>query len=700
MFVPGENPHVAYEANYGILRHVLASLLPHDQPSLKVSVYVYRNDYASCELSLNVEPFVVITGQFPPPKNKVPLDLVGLKQFFTHGVQLEGGKIEEKGGLVLVGKILMNQRLTGKKVELSDLAVAYRSVFHAGENKAYVSLDPHRDPTLVTVNFGGFLEDTRIGSVVLKADERFKTITCGLDPNSFKDIRQVVRRFVPSFATVGERFLCQKSDHEKRWQGTRFWYYPDSVEVEADMSYEYAVIRRAQFTANAERSRDDYPTREAFEKFKKTQLKPSYRRNINHLNEHYEKYAAAFPELAELSVVARLMGMCIWLERAKCNHIDLDTLLEVELPPCRTPMARNQLMVATLTKVIKSAQIRLSEVQARAVVEYINPVLDQSLDKVFPSNEHLARYLALASGVDKTQSARFLDRAIQKRQLYSGEKSVRKIIHKEDEIGALALYVAGEIDVADPPELTKLDASIRSGKSETKEIERQIKDLSAIMARSNEAHNRNVGRYNRLVDQQRKLAQSVNSKVERYNSQQVVKRSIVQITGGIALEPEEFTVRLVQSSPSLRQLKEVLGTIKRTLGVIGGEGWVRTRSHAGGSSPKHRVLARPWKTEQTHLMKERGLTTATSGSSRRYWRKILQKTAGWRDQVNWGNGRIIERYYDSAKRNINIAEFKAGKLKAHIVGQYDGQDKIVFRKSSRRDLLRPETPPSWWPNGQ
>ena len=62
--------------------------------------------------------------------------------------------------------------LAGEPVSLADLAVAYRAVFHAGDNDAFISLDPNADPALASVNFGGHLEDTRIGAAILAADRR------------------------------------------------------------------------------------------------------------------------------------------------------------------------------------------------------------------------------------------------------------------------------------------------------------------------------------------------------------------------------------------------------------------------------------------------------------------------------------------------------------------------------------------------
>ena len=152
--------------------------------------------------------------------------------------------------------------------------------------------------------FGGYLEDTFIGSVVLDADKRFKTVSCGLDPDSRYDIRDYTRNRVPAFLTEPERSFSRGDVATPTWEGTRYWYYPDSVEIDSDFDYRYAIIRTARFTADAERSRQDFSSDAAFQRLRAAKLDPSTRQNIEHLNRNYDAYAAAFPELRELTKVA------------------------------------------------------------------------------------------------------------------------------------------------------------------------------------------------------------------------------------------------------------------------------------------------------------------------------------------------------------------------------------------------------------
>jgi len=71
------------------------------------------------------------------------------------------------------------------------------------------------------------LEDTRIGSIVLEADKRFKTISSGLDPTSFADLRNDIRTYAPALPPPAN-VICNAGYRVKARGGsvggTRFWY--------------------------------------------------------------------------------------------------------------------------------------------------------------------------------------------------------------------------------------------------------------------------------------------------------------------------------------------------------------------------------------------------------------------------------------------------------------------------------------------
>ena len=135
VFLLGDDPEKAYEENYTIIRHCLSALLPKDGSELTVEVFAYKNKYRDSELRLNLRSYKFNTSNFPPPEGKITIDLLGLKEFFDAGGQLEGAKLDKSKGLILYSKKGLKQTVDRKPVTLADFAATYRAIFHAGDNK-------------------------------------------------------------------------------------------------------------------------------------------------------------------------------------------------------------------------------------------------------------------------------------------------------------------------------------------------------------------------------------------------------------------------------------------------------------------------------------------------------------------------------------------------------------------------------------
>jgi hypothetical protein len=56
--------------------------------------------------------------------------------------------------------------------------------------------------------------------------------------------------------------------------------------------------------------------------------------------------------------------------------------------------------------------------------------------------------------------------------------------------------------------------------------------------------------------------------------------------------------------------------------------------------------------------------------------------------------------YGVTKNTLHIAEYQSGELNNYITGKMTGDNRIVFSKSNRRDLIKPEEPPIWWEDNQ
>ncbi len=471
-FLLGDNPEEAYRQSYSIIRHCLNRLVPTNGHSLEIEVFAYQNEYGPCELRLDTRPYRVSGRSFP--SHGTPVDLAALNGFFDQQPEIAGAQISRQQGLVLIGKGGKHPSVAGSPISLADLAVAYRSVFHAGYNAAYISLDPHRDPTKATVNFGGLLEDTRDGTVVLDADERFKTITSGLDPESHQDLRQRTRRIVPSFRTVAERDLCDGTFAGKpQWIGTRFWFYPDNIEVEGDLAGTTAAVTKPRFTADAERSREDFASAAEFERKKAATLSPSIRTNIDHLNAHYDEYAAAFAEIRELSTVARLIGVAVWLQKADAKWLDLDSLLDVELPACSTVRDRAKMLAANTVR--KSGRDALSPdyVAANARVTYLTPFLDRRVSDLFPSPPDLAAFVRLARGNEDIQPQEYEGEAARLWRQHRNAPA-RRLIASQRDLEAFSSCAADSSRGYSETAIQHLKAAIASEDSELSELEAQI----------------------------------------------------------------------------------------------------------------------------------------------------------------------------------------------------------------------------------
>ena len=697
VFVLGDDPQKSYKDNYSVIRHSLNALAPSNGASLKAEVFAYKNDYAKSELRLNLNPYAVTASSFP--SKAIPLDLSGLAAFFAEAPEIQGTQLERSRGLVLYGKHGEKQTVAGTSISLSDLAVAYRAVFHAGDNEAFVSLDPHIDPTMVAVNFGGFLEDTRIGSVVLEADKRFKTITSGLDPNTFKDLRPYTRKYVASFLSVGEQDLLDTNSLSYgKWIGTRFWFYPDSISIESDLNYKYAMITNPVFMADAERSRDDFVSPEEFQRKKSATLSPSIRRNIDHLNQNYAQYANAFSELKELTTVARLMGICSWLYKANPRNLDLDVLLSVELPSFTTPREKTQLVAANFISYSKSEAVTTNYLIKNSKVTYLSPILDKKVSDHFKNSTNLAKYLCVKHGKEKANYKVYESEALQLFNTYRNVK-VREIINTKKDMEALASYSADSLDVQKPPVVKNLERILKADEQSLEELKSRINQIerSVKSATNDNTYNALVDQHNKLVSQYEAVRKRYNKVLERYNLLGIQRSLGIEISGGINMEPRKFKIRTSQNNVRLKEFRGIMEKVGTKWSTINGsEKWIKNSIGSGVTEIKAKVPKIEW-TPKTETASGGSIYKyIQGGSGHQYWSSIDPQSGSWRDCRRIGGDNYRERSYEPGLQKLQIAEFHSGKLDSFITGQMDDTGRIIFRRSERKDILKPQAPPIWF----
>jgi len=201
-----------------------------------------------------------------------------------------------------------------------------------------MSLDRAWAPHVAAVNYGGRLRDTALGMVSLLSDVRFKTFSVGVDLLGTGDARASIRKTLPDFKTHLERFAFDPSAGAVLNQQTRFWFYPDDVDLTLSAEGDVLAFRRVRMAAASERVEDTGAT----------QVDPAWTRAmVAYLNERHEELGGVFPEIASLDESVRYLALFTWLEAARGRGLpvpDLDALLDVELPASPTPRRFPQLL--------------------------------------------------------------------------------------------------------------------------------------------------------------------------------------------------------------------------------------------------------------------------------------------------------------------------------------------------------------------
>ncbi len=550
LFLPGDDAATAWRKHYSVVRHCLAALASTGGLPVTAEIFAYRNDYRKQELRLSLRPVTVAGTEFPPERSD--LDLTSLGDFFSQGGQLEGAQIDPDEGLVLFANPDRRNTLAGEPLTLADLAVAYRAAFHAGDNAAFVSLDPNVDSGAVSVNFGGFLEDTRIGATVLAADRRFKTVCSGLDPLTHRDVRQEIRKVVPTFMTNSERaFLMDGAAGTQGWIMTRYWFYPESVSVDADPLEGFAVITRPQFTADAERigkGFDDVGSRR-----KRTALDPGIRENIRDINANYARYAAAFPEFGDLTAVARLMAISTWLKRFEATRLDLDALLAVELPALSTPRALERVISTEYLAVPPDVKVSETMVRERSEVTWLTPLLQRKVGDFFGNQKTFTAYLCVARKAKRRPCSDYETEAA---ALFEAQRDhpLRSLFREGGDLTIFLEFLVSRIDYPLPPEGEAERAKQLADEKRLGKIQEEMAHVAKQLRAAGEPPPEP------LASERTRLEAETAAIMKRYHEARAEAaswrtNSRVQVSGGISLRPDDFTIRQAPGSPALKKFK-------------------------------------------------------------------------------------------------------------------------------------------------
>jgi hypothetical protein len=543
IFIKGKNPELSYNQNYSVIRHPINDILASESTNIqKIEVYVFSNNYSTCELRLNTIPYILYSKDLSNPANQnvflspkhKSINLEGLKYFFEQNVILEAIEIDDKNNLYLYGrKADKKQTLSNNPISLSDFAVIYRSIFHCGNNSPYISLDNHEDNRYAKVNFGGLLENTFVGNVVLEADKLFKTLSTGLDPNTHELIKSNITNSVPNFMTEDERNLQENfgDDHMQ----IRYWFYPDSIITVTDGSI--GAVQKYQFLADIERMDA------------KISVGNAVRKTIDHLNNNYKQYEKACLTFEELSNVGRLMALVNWLKYMRLdNRIELDDLLSVMIPACTTPIKTKKMLA--ITAIAYPSDSNLTEEKVR------------NLSKVYDISELLDQYSY------STSDKKFL--------------SIAENYYSKIDISELAPPIYNKI----LSESKYYENIITSNEIKIDNLDNKIKvkesKLDRYNAESVKQFNYLVDSYNNLLKKQEAYINSYNSKIKELNNLNMVTNYIASIGGGINLEPTDFKVISSKTNSQIQKIQEIKSAILSS--TPKSDNWIRSNSEISGST--------------------------------------------------------------------------------------------------------------------
>ena len=535
IFLKGGNPENSFEKHQSVVRHPIQDLINSEHLSIKnIEVYVFNNDYAKTEIRVNIIPAISAIDDLDLSPKHQSIDLGSIEEFLNHGVALEAVEVDKRNNIFFYGKSASEQTIAGQPVSLSDIAVIYRSIFHYGYNAPYISLDTHEDNRYAKVNFGGHLENTRVGHVVLEADKLFKTLSTGIDPNTHEFLKSKITKHVPAFLTEDERGFLEDTNEGNT--EIRYWFYPDEIGTVTDGSI--GVVQKHQFLADAERMDVE------------VQLDRATRKTIDHLNKYFIQYEKAENTYKELNTVGRMMALVNWLKEMNMGDgVELDDLLSVKIPAFSTSEKTKKMLA--ITAIVCPGNLNITNQNVRDYTKTY--YLSHLLDKYSPSTSD-KEFLEIAdnhfSQVDITE-------------LYLPYKKLKDQV---DDYERLINLNEKKIELLN------------------NEIERKKDTLDRYSSSDIEQYNNLINKYNSLLENQESMINVYNAMVTELNNMNIISGAIFSIGGGISLNPKEFKQTIInKDSPAIREIAKVKNQLKSVGNISKSGDWMRSNVTNGGS---------------------------------------------------------------------------------------------------------------------
>jgi hypothetical protein len=626
LFLKGDDPEISFEKYQSVVRHPIEDILNDEYLSIEnIEVYVFENDYSKTEIKVNTTPAILVIDEIDLSPKRRPLDLESIEDFLNQGVSLKAIEVDEDNDLFFYGKEASNQTVAGQPLSISDIAVIYRAIFHHGYNEPYISLDAHEDNRYAKVNFGGYLENTRVGHVLLEADKLFKLLSTGMDPNTYEMVKSKITEHVPDFLTEDERNFLE--DSMEGSTQIRYWFYPDEIGTVTDGSI--GVVETYQFLADAERM--DF----------EVDLDRATRETIEHLNENYSQYLKAHPIYKELNTVGSIMALVNWMREMNVgDRVELDGLLSVKIPAFNTPEETKKMLAVTAMVHPENAKITRQNVREYTKTYYLSNLLDE-----YSASTSDNEFLEIA--FDSLSDDKLY-------KIYSPYKTL------EEEINDYVKQINST-----ERELDLLDAAIE-GKDST---------LNIYSSAEVDEYNRLVDKYNNLYDKYSSLIEVYNKKVDELNEMNINARTIASIGGGISLNPREFKQAIInKDSPAIREVLQIKNQLAPAGNISKIGEWFR--SNAGNGSSRINTIPRiAWDLSKSENGKVKYDYKSESGDIAIVEFSKDMKNIEYKIQVNDFNYILIY------SRDENILEVSHSGFLETCVGEVSADDRhVVFSR--------------------
>ena len=253
------------------------------------------------------------------------------------------------------------------------------------------------------------------------------------------------------------------------------------------------------------------------------------------------------------------------------------------------------------------------------------------------------------------------------------------MLHTKRDVELLADYAASTVNVPPPQIITDLKIRITADKAALANLDSSIMQLRGRMKTSIEVHNALLERHNELVDKYEHVRSRLNMAIDQYNALDVEgQRIIIEIGGGINLEPSKFAIRQNDLSPKLIEFKSRTSRVGlRWTETHGSEKWIRSGSDAKGA-----LTARAQANDQIAV-----------ADRVKHWMKTDARDGSWKAAVRLDASRAQEKSYNSQQQTLQVAEFAAGQLQSLIVGKEMQTGGLCSGKPSVRLFFHRRIPP-------